>query len=144
MKLIRVLAVFMLLFATFVAAHAQDATKRKVIEIYRIAPGQHVAFLKMVALFDEANRMAGVPPRELYVHSDGASWDFLFIQPAELTPEQSKAVSEALKKLKAPSGPKFFAEYRAFIAEHTDTFAEGPITAKEWLDRLDKLEKENK
>lgn len=144
MKLLRVLAVIVLSSLAFTTVQAQDAPKMKQIEIYRIAPGQHKAFLKMVALFDEANRMAGVPPRELYVHSDGASWDFLFIQPAELSPEQSKAVAEALKKLKAPSGPKFFVEYRAFIAEHTDTVAEGPITAKEWLDRLDKLEKENK
>jgi hypothetical protein len=120
---------------------AQDTSKKKVIEIYRIAPGQHVAFLRMIALFDEANRMAGVAPRELYVHSDGGSWDFLLIQPAELSPEQSKAVDEALKKLHAPSGPRFFAEFRVFIAEHTDTFAEGPITAKDWLARYDKPEK---
>lgn len=144
MKMFRYIALGMLLAMGICVAQAQDASKKKLIEIYRIAPGQHVAFLKTIALFDEANRMAGVPPRELYVHSDGASWDFLLIQPAELTPEQSKAVGEALKKLKAPSGPKFFAEFRVFIAEHTDTFAEGPITAKEWLDRLDKLEKENK
>ena len=60
------------------------------------------------------------------------------------TSVENESRKEALKKLKVSSGPKFFVEYRAFIAEHTDTFAEGPITAKEWLDRLDKLEKENK
>jgi len=31
---------------------------------------------------DEANRRAGLPPRQLFVHSDGASWDFLLIQDA--------------------------------------------------------------
>jgi hypothetical protein len=143
MKLLRFMAVAIFVAGLLSVAQGQDASKKKLIEIYRIAPGQHVAFLKSIALFDEANRIAGVPPRDLYVHSDGASWDFILIQPAELTPEQSKAIGEALRKLKAPTGPKFFAEFRVFVAEHTDTFAEGPITAKEWLDRLDKLEKEN-
>jgi hypothetical protein len=141
MKLARLLVFSLIIGCLAGAVQAQDASKKKVIEIYRIAPGQHVAFLRMIALFDEANRMAGVAPRELYVHSDGGSWDFLLIQPAELPPEQSKAVGEALKKLNAPSGPRFFAEFRVFIAEHTDTFAEGPITAKDWLDRYDKPEK---
>jgi hypothetical protein len=140
MKALRFLAVALIISCLGIGAQAQDPSKKKVIEIYRIAPGQHVAFLRMIALFDEANRMAGVAPRDLYVHSDGGSWDFLLIQPAELPPEKEKAVNEALKKLKAPSGPRFFAEFRFFIAEHTDTFAEGPITAKEWLDRYDKAE----
>lgn len=141
MKALRFAAFALVLCCLALPATAQDASKRKVIEIYRIAPGQHVAFLRMINLFDEANRMAGVAPRELYVHSDGGSWDFLLIQPAELPPDKSKAVDEALKKLNAPSGPKFFAEFRFFIAEHTDTFAEGPITAKEWLERYDKADK---
>src|SRR5438445_10241683 len=51
----------------------------RMIEIYHIAPGKHVEFLKLIALYDEANRQAGLPPRELYVHSDGGSWDFLLI-----------------------------------------------------------------
>src|SRR5271156_2397428 len=47
------------------------------IEIYRIAPGQQEAFLKFIALCDQVNIAAGVPPRQLYVHQEGASWDFL-------------------------------------------------------------------
>jgi hypothetical protein len=48
----------------------------KMIEIYHIAPGKQVQFLKLIALYDQANLEAGLPARELYVHSDGASWDF--------------------------------------------------------------------
>ena len=34
-----------------------------------------------------AARLAGIPPRELYVHQDGADWDFMLIQNAEYTDE---------------------------------------------------------
>jgi len=137
MKTAKLIFCFLLVALLSCAALAQDTSKRKLIEIYRIAPGKHVEFLKIIAQFDEANRVAGVPPRDLYVHSDGASWDFMLIQPAELTDEQSKAVSEASEKLNLPRGAKFFVQFRANVAEHSDTFAEGPITAKEYLSRLE-------
>jgi hypothetical protein len=113
-----------------------DSTSSQV-EIYRIAPGQHAAFLRFIALCDEANARAGLPPRQLYVHQDGASWDFVLIQPDEVTPEQSKALDAAYKALKIPQGGKFFVYIRQFIVEHTDTVATGPTTAAEWLKRLD-------
>jgi hypothetical protein len=50
-----------------------DDVPNKVIEIYRIAPGQHENFLKLIALYDQASKEAGVAPRQLYVHQDGAS-----------------------------------------------------------------------
>ena len=107
------------------------------VEIYRIVPGQHAAFLRFVALCDEANARAGLPPRELYVHKDGASWDFILIQQEDLTPEQSKALDAAFKALKIPQGGKFFIAIRQYIAEHSDTVATGPTTAAEWLKKLD-------
>jgi hypothetical protein len=113
-----------------------DPTQRQV-EIYRIAPGQHAAFLKFIALCDEANRRAGLPPRELYVHEDGASWDFILIQPEDVTPEQSKALDAAYKALHLPQGGKFFIAIRQFIVEHSDTVATGPTTAADWLKKLD-------
>ena len=75
---------FALVFLTVQAFAAEPP--RMLVEIYHIAPGQHTAFLVAIAKYDEANRIAGLPPRQLYVHSDGASWDFLFIQPARLHP----------------------------------------------------------
>ncbi len=103
------------------------------IEIYRIAPGKHKEFLKLIALYDEANRQAGLPPRQLYVHQDGAAWDFILIQPADIPDDKSEPLSAAVKRLNAPRGADFFFEVRRFIAEHSDTFALGPTTAKDWL-----------
>lgn len=103
------------------------------IEIYRIAPGQHEAFLKEIARYDEANRLAGVPPRQLYVHSDGANWDFILIQPDEYPPDKQAALDKAWKQLGLPSGADFFLSYRRFIAEHTDTVAIGPTSAEAYL-----------
>jgi hypothetical protein len=39
--------------------------------------------------------------------------------------------------LKTPTGPDFFVKFRAFIAEHTDTFVSGPTSAADWLKKLD-------
>jgi membrane-bound lytic murein transglycosylase B len=105
------------------------------IEIYRIAPGQHQAFLELIARFDAANLKAGLPPRQLYVHQDGADWDFIFIQPQHNPPEKSKLVDQALKQAGAPSDADFFFEIRRFVAEHSDTMALGPTTAADWLAR---------
>ena len=107
--------------------------KRMLVEIYRIAPGEQQAFLEAIASYDEANRLAGLPPRQLYVHSDGASWDFMLIQPAEIPPEKSAALGEAWKKLGLPSGADFFLGFRKYIAEHTDTFVLGPTSAADYL-----------
>jgi hypothetical protein len=108
------------------------------IEIYRIAPGQHEAFLKFIALCDQVNIAAGVPPRQLYVHQDGASWDFLLIQPEDYTPAQDAALRAAGQRLGLPTGANFFFEIRRYIAEHTDTAALGPTTAADYLARTGK------
>lgn len=106
---------------------------RMLVEIYRIAPGQHTAFLEAIAKYDEANKMAGLPPRQLYVHSDGASWDFMLIQPAETPDDKKAALNEAWQKLGLPGGADFFLSFRQYIAEHTDTFVSGPTTAADYL-----------
>jgi hypothetical protein len=113
-----------------------DEPTRKLVEIYRIAPGQHEAFVRLLAKFDQASKEAGVPPRELYVHQDGANWDFMLIQNADYTDEQSAKIGPAFEKLGLPRGARFFVEYRKLIAEHSDTFAE-KTTAEEWLRKLD-------
>lgn len=115
------------------AADSPPPVPSVLIEIYRIAPGQHEAFLREIARYDEANRMAGLPPRQLYVHSDGAGWDFILIQPAKTPPDKAAAFDEAWKTLKLPSGADFFIDYRRFIAEHSDTVASGPTTAADFL-----------
>jgi hypothetical protein len=119
------------------AGAATAADQRSLVEIYRIAPGQHAAFLRFIALCDQANNQAGLPPRQLYVHQDGGGWDFIIIQPASVTDEQGKALDAAFKKLGIPQGGKFFVKIREFIAEHSDTFATGPTTAADWLKKLE-------
>jgi hypothetical protein len=103
------------------------------VEIYRIAPGQHEAFLSFIAKADEVNRQAGLPPRQLYVHSDGEGWDFMLIQPAEIPKDKSAAFDAAWDKSGLPSGADFFFEIRKYVAEHSDTVAKGPTTAAEFL-----------
>lgn len=103
------------------------------VEIYRIAPGQHEAFLKEIARYDEANRLAGVAPRQLLVHSDGADWDFIIIQPSKYPPDKQAALDRAWKQLGLPTGANFFLNFRRFIADHTDTVAIGPTTASDYL-----------
>ena len=118
------------------SARAADVPTMQV-EIYRIAPGQHVAFLKLIAMYDAANVEAGLPPRQLFVHQDGANWDFLILQSAEdWTDEQRTKFRAALKRMGAPTGADFFVEVRKFIAEHTDTVVSGPTTAADWLKTL--------
>ena len=130
MKKIAFVFAFLFLIASLSVA---AEVPKMVVEIYRIAPGQHTAFLEAIAKFDEANRMAGLPPRQLYVHSDGASWDFMFIQPAETPPEKAAALKAAWEKLGLPTGADFFLSFRQYIASHEDTFVNGPTTAADFL-----------
>jgi hypothetical protein len=142
MKLAALLARFPLLvcavsvLALSQSVRADDSPPRKLVEIYRVEPGHHLEFLKMIALFDAASREAGIPPRDLYVHNDGASWDFMLIQNAENTDEQNQKLGKAMDRLGLPRGANFFIEFRKHIAEHTDTFVEGPTTAEAWLKKL--------
>ncbi len=135
-----ILAFVLLALIGAVPATAQQPApppKRMLVEIYRIAPGEHENFMRMIALFDEANRRAGLPPRQLYVHEDGAGWDFMLIQPAETPDDKRQALADAYKALQTPSGPNFFVTIRRYIAEHSDTFVSGPTSAADWLGKLD-------
>jgi hypothetical protein len=106
---------------------------KQVVEIYRIVSGQQEAFLRFIARCDEANRLAGLPPRQLFVHQDGADWDFMLIQPAETPKDKQAALDVAWTKLGMPSGADFFLAIRQYIASHTDTFVSGPTSAKDYL-----------
>jgi hypothetical protein len=130
------LACALLSFCVGSIAAADEPAPRKLVEIYKVAPGQHVAFLKMIAQFDAASREAGIPPRDLYVHQDGANWDFMLIQNADYSDEQSAKLGKVLESMGLPRGANFFVEFRKFVAEHTDTFVEGPTTAEAWLGKL--------
>lgn len=111
-------------------ASAQDQSS--IISIYRIAPGQHVAFLQWMANQEAASRDAGVPVGQWYVHQDGDSWDFLGIA-LDLTDEQDAAVDAAAQARGLKTGPPAGIELRRYVASHTDTYAAGPMTASELL-----------
>jgi hypothetical protein len=130
------LLVALLAFGVIAAAPGHADPKEMVIEIYRVVPGKHEEFLRQIALFDRANAEAGLPPRQLFVHEGGASWDFLLLQPAHHTDEESARLDAAFKKPGIPQGAKFFVNFRSLIAEHTDTNVEA-TTAAEYLKKLD-------
>lgn len=126
----------LLISGVLFGAPAFSDSKEMVIEIYRVAPGKHEEFLRQIELYDRANAEAGLPPRQLFVHQGGASWDFVILQPAHHTDEESEKLDAAFKKLGIPQGAKFFVSFRELIAEHTDTNVEA-TTAAEYLKKLD-------
>jgi len=126
----------LLAFGVLVQVPAVAEPKEMVVEIFRVAPGKHEEFLRHFALYDRANAEAGLPPRQLFVHQGGASWDFLILQPAHHTDEESAKLDAAFKKLGIPQGAKFFVNFRTLIAEHTDTNVEA-TTAAEYLRKLE-------
>ena len=127
LRLVFVLALISGVWAT--SARAQD---EQVVSIYRIAPGQHMAFLQFMADGEAATQDAGVPAPQWYVHHNGDSWDFLSIGPA-LTDEQNEAVDAASRARGLKTGGQGAIEFRTFVAWHTDTFVGGPMTAAELL-----------
>ena len=131
--LIACLALALAAPATAQTVAAPGSPPKSLVEIYRIAPGQHEAFLRFIARADAVNIEAGLPPRQLYVHSDGEGWDFMLIQPAETPADKRAALNAAWEKSGLPSGADFFFEIRKYIAEHSDTFARGPTTATDFL-----------
>lgn len=109
-------------------------------EIYRLAPGQHEAFVRRVALADQIRAAGGLAPLRLYFHQSGDSWDVLALKVASedvLTPEQEAAMEARGRELGVPTGPAYFADLRTTVQAHTDTHTVGPISAAQWLARLD-------
>ncbi|WP_445948225.1 hypothetical protein [Sphingorhabdus sp.] len=115
--------------------YAQDASPQPPkarVALYRAAPGQQVALLKWFAAQDKAAQAAGVPTGQLYVHTDGDSWDYLVIDPVT-TPAQDAAVEAAQRKMGLGTGPAQSLELRKYIAMHTDTLSIGPLSAAQYL-----------
>ncbi|WP_310467396.1 hypothetical protein [Sphingomonas sp.] len=106
-----------------------------IVSIYHAAPGHQVALLKWLAEQERIAREAGQPTAQIYVHTDGAAWDYLMIAPVT-TPEQDAAFEAAAKKLGLTYGPRAGIELRKHISSHTDTFVRGPMTASQILANL--------
>ncbi len=117
-----------------VPAICQD-TPQHIVSLYRAAPGQQVALLKWIARQDQAAQAAGLPATQIYVHTSGDSWDYAVISPVT-TKAQDDAVDAAAKKMGISYGPRASIEFRTMIASHTDTTANGPMTAAQILAQL--------
>lgn len=134
-KLAAAAAMGALAAGSMVYAQAPAPQPRAIVSLYHAAPGHQVELLKWFAQQDRIAQAAGVAPMQLYVHTDGDSWDFLGINPVT-TDAQDDAFDAAAKKMGVTSGPRASIEFRKYIAVHTDTLAIGPITADQALARI--------
>ena len=115
-----------------VYAQAPAAQPRAIVSLYHAAPGHQVELLKWFAQQDRIAQAAGMPAMQLYVHTDGDSWDYMGINPVT-TEAQDAAFDAAAKKLGLPSGPGVGLDLRKHISSHTDTYTMGPTTAAQYL-----------
>jgi hypothetical protein len=133
------LLVPLLICSAAMPAMAQSRTSlpKALVSLYRVAPGQHLAFLRWMAAREAADREAGIPATQWYAHLNGDSWDYVAIAPDLDDATQDKAdAAEAKRGLK--TGMKASLEFRQMIAVHTDTFVAGPYTAQQLVDAASK------
>ena len=124
-------------FATGSIVYAQSPADepRAIVSLYHAAPGQQEALLRWLASQDRAAQAAGVRPMQLYVHTDGDSWDYMGVGPIT-TEAQDRAIDVAARRLGLAAGPRAGMELRKYILSHTDTFTVGPLTADQALARV--------
>ena len=116
MKLAAAAALGALASGTIVYAQAGSSAPPKArVAIYRAAPGQQVALLKWLDGQNRAAAAAGVPIGQLYVHTDGDSWDYLAVDPVT-TAAQDAAIDAAAKKMGMAAGPAASIEFRKYIS----------------------------
>jgi hypothetical protein len=128
---------FALCAATVMFAVPAAAQKpgRAIVSLYHAAPGQQEALLRWMADQGRAAAAAGIVPAQIYVHTDGDSWDYMVINPVT-TDAQDAAADAAAKKMGIDYGMRSSLNFRKYIASHTDTFTRGPMTAAEILSEL--------
>ena len=107
------------------------------ISIYRVATGRQLDLLKWLAAREEIAKEAGVPPTQLFAHTDGDSWDYLLIWPIT-TAEQERRLDEAAARKGLKTGFAAAIEFRELLASHTDTYVNGPMTAAELVAAVSK------
>lgn len=136
-RLAFLLVPFLLLVAAMPALAQSRAQPKALVSLYRVAPGQHLAFMKWMAAREAADRDAGVPATQWYAHLNGDSWDYVAIAPDLDDATQDKAdAAEAKRGL--TTGMRASLEFRQMIATHTDTFVAGPYTAQQLVDAAGK------
>ena len=73
-----------------------------IVQIYHVAPGHHVDFLKWLDQQDKIAASAGVPRSQLYAHMDGDSWDYLVIGPVTTPAQRLSLVARANRRPPPP------------------------------------------
>ena len=142
MKRVSILTAMLVVLSTLGAfvANAQDKP-RHIISIFNVAPGKHLQFLKWLADQEALDKEVGVPPAQLYVHQDGASWDYMSItevpDPAKEA-EMGKKRDAIAKKKGMATGMAASLEFRQFVSSHTDTYVGGPYTAVDIVKEAEK------
>ena len=113
-------------------AFTQPAIPRAIVSLYHAATGHQEELMRWLADQDRVAAAVGVAPGQVYVHTDGDSWDFMVILPVT-TDAQDEALDAAAKKMGVSNGPRASLEFRKHIQTHTDTFVRGPMTAAQYL-----------
>jgi len=111
-----------------------------VFEEFTIAPGRQEALLRKLAQWDIVSNAGGQPTTQLFVQEEGGYWDVLLYKPVPktpVTPEQQKTMDAKADAMHLKTGQAFWLEFRKNIATHRETRAAGPISAAQWVARLD-------
>ena len=109
-------------------------------EVFKMAPGRQESFIRKLAQWDLVSAAGGQPATQIFIHEDGEDWDVLLFKPfpkVPITASQQAAMDAKAEELHLKTGPAFFLEIRQNIASHTETRAQGPLSAAQWLARLD-------
>ena len=118
----------------FAAPVSAQTAGRSLVSVYHVAPGQHIGFLKWLDHQDQMSAAAGIAKGQLYVHTDGASWDYVVIYP--VNSEAQDAAFDAVAAKMGMNPARGGLELRKYISSHTDTFTRGPMTAGDHLKAL--------
>ena len=110
------------------------------IEIFKMAPGKQESFIRKLAEWDQVSAAGGQPPTQMFIHEEGEDWGVLLFKPfpkVPITPAQQAAMDAKAEELHLKTGVAFFLEIRENVASHTETKTLGPLSAAQWLARLD-------
>lgn len=131
-----------LALATAPPVQAQDKEPGHVIvSMYQISAGKHLDFLKWMAKREAITKEAGGPATMWYVHTNGASWDYVGVTPQLDGAKQDaldKKIDDLSKAKGLTIGMKASLEFRQFVATHSDTFAMGPMSADDLVKMAEK------
>lgn len=115
-------------------------------EIFKLAPGKQEEFIRQIARYDQILAAGEQPPLKIFLHEEGSDWDVIIYKQSgdfNPTPEQQAAMDAKSAEIGMETGPAYFIKLRKLVASHNDNRALGPISAGEWLERLDKWRAEH-